>query len=84
MLFAVHLDALGWIDDDRNPRPDVDFKTPEQGAATQTRAATSPQLDGQGGVYCEDCDIAEIAPGGEPFNGGVCSYAVDPEQTAGL
>ena len=36
----------------------VEFKTPEQGAATATWCATSPQLDGMGGVYCEDCDIA--------------------------
>ena len=76
--------ALGWIDEAGNPAPDIDFKTPEQGAATQTWAATSPQLEGRGGVYCEDCDIAEIAPEGEPFHGGVCSYAVDPEQAVRL
>ena len=76
--------ALGWLDDEGNPRPGLNFKTPGQGAATQVWAATSPQLDGQGGVYCEDCDIAEIAPAGEPFSGGVCSYAVDPEQATRL
>src|SRR5882724_4580562 len=37
-------------------------KTSEQGAATQVWAATSPQLAGLGGVYCEDCDVAEPAP----------------------
>ena len=35
------------------------FKTAEQGAATSVWCATSPQLDGMGGVYCEDVDIAE-------------------------
>jgi NAD(P)-dependent dehydrogenase (short-subunit alcohol dehydrogenase family) len=52
-------------------------KTPEEGAATQVWAATSPQLDGLGGVYLEDCDIAEPAPadGGRE---GVKDYAVDP------
>lgn len=33
-------------------------KTPQQGAATQVWCATSPLLDGLGGVYCEDCNIA--------------------------
>ena len=76
--------AAGWFDENGNPNPDIGIKTPEQGAATQTWAATSPQLDGLGGVYCEDCDIAEIAPEGTEFRGGVCNYAVDPEQAARL
>jgi NAD(P)-dependent dehydrogenase (short-subunit alcohol dehydrogenase family) len=52
-------------------------KTPEEGAATQVWAATSPQLDGLGGVYLEDCDIAGPAPadGGRE---GVKDYAIDP------
>jgi NAD(P)-dependent dehydrogenase (short-subunit alcohol dehydrogenase family) len=73
----------GWIDEDGNlVRPDV-FKTPEQGAATQVWAATSPRLDGMGGVYLEDCDIAEPAPadGGRT---GVKDWASDPEQAARL
>ncbi|WP_410572001.1 SDR family NAD(P)-dependent oxidoreductase [Amycolatopsis sp. cmx-4-61] len=52
-------------------------KTPEQGAATQVWAATSPQLDGLGGVYLEDCDIAEPAPA-DGTRTGVKDYAVDP------
>jgi NAD(P)-dependent dehydrogenase (short-subunit alcohol dehydrogenase family) len=76
--------AAGWIDADGNLNPDIGFKTPPQGAATQTWAATSPQLDGLGGVYLEDCDIAEICPDDQPFTGGVRSYAVDPEQAARL
>jgi len=35
------------------------FKTPAQGAATSVWCASNAQLDGLGGVYCEDCDIAE-------------------------
>jgi NAD(P)-dependent dehydrogenase (short-subunit alcohol dehydrogenase family) len=76
--------AFGWLDDDGKPIPDIGFKTPEQGAATQTWAATSPQLDGMGGVYLEDCDIAEVSPDGQEFTGGVRSYAVDPDQAARL
>ena len=75
--------AKGWIDEDGN-LANADFKTPEQGAATQVWAATSPQLAGMGGVYCEDCDITEAAPSGEPFTGGVLDYAIDPEDAARL
>ncbi|MFD9324848.1 SDR family NAD(P)-dependent oxidoreductase [Streptomyces sp. NPDC060065] len=73
----------GWIDEDgKLVNPDA-FKTPEQGAATQVWAATSPQLTGMGGVYCEDCDIAEPAPA-DGERTGVQAYAIDPEQAARL
>jgi NAD(P)-dependent dehydrogenase (short-subunit alcohol dehydrogenase family) len=73
----------GWIDEDGNVISQPGFKTPEQGAATQVWAATSPQLDGMGGVYCEDCDIAE--PTTEPdAPSGVRPYATDPAQAARL
>ena len=55
--------ALGWKNAD-GTIPDMVkamFKTPEQGASTTVWAATSPRLDGKGGVYCEDCDIAKMA-----------------------
>ena len=42
----------------REPRRQL--KTPEQGAATSVWCATSPQLEGKGGVYCMDADIAEV------------------------
>ncbi|MGW4676308.1 SDR family NAD(P)-dependent oxidoreductase [Streptomyces sp. NPDC004324] len=73
----------GWIDENGVPlNPDA-FKSPAQGAATQVWAATSPQLDGLGGVYCEDCDIAEVTPErGERT--GVREYAIDREQAARL
>ncbi|MFI5756949.1 SDR family NAD(P)-dependent oxidoreductase [Streptomyces sp. NPDC051569] len=74
--------AAGWIDEDGKPL-NPSFKSPEQGAATQVWAATSPELDGAGGVYCEDCDIAEPAGDGE-FTGGVRAYATDPGQAARL
>ena len=63
-----------------SPRP-VEYKTPRQGAATQVWAATSPRLAGMGGVYCEDCDIAELADAGA---NGVAARAVDPERAARL
>jgi NAD(P)-dependent dehydrogenase (short-subunit alcohol dehydrogenase family) len=53
--------AAGWIGADGSPAPGL-FKTPEQGAATQVWAATSPQLDAHGGDYCADCHITEDGP----------------------
>jgi NAD(P)-dependent dehydrogenase (short-subunit alcohol dehydrogenase family) len=76
--------ASGWITDDGtvNER----FKTPEQGAATSVWAATSPQLEGMGGVYCEDCDIAEPTAVGSPEARvrGVDAHAIDRTDAARL
>ncbi|MFC5747022.1 SDR family NAD(P)-dependent oxidoreductase [Actinomadura rugatobispora] len=68
--------ASGWMDEEGNSL--FDWKSPEQGAATQVWAATSPQLDGMGGVYLEDCDIAEVWTDDAPPGTGVQPYAVDP------
>ena len=73
--------SAGWIDADGNVI-DPTFKTPSQGAATQLWAATSPQLDGMGGLYCEDCDVAERTIDGKP--GGVSDYAIDPAEAERL
>lgn len=54
------------------------LKTIEQGAATSVWCATSPQLDGMGGVYCEDCDIAEAVPADFSGQSGVRPWAMDP------
>ena len=84
-LEREELVALGFMDEEGNPR--VAFKTPEQGAATSVWAATSPQLDGMGGVYCVDCDIAELLPEDAkmaPAGGGVFPHAVDREAAARL
>jgi NAD(P)-dependent dehydrogenase (short-subunit alcohol dehydrogenase family) len=83
--------ALGWVDEDGNPGPAAaSLKTPEQGAATETWAATSPQLAGKGGVYLEDCDVAGVVDESGSVDGrggrrnGVMPYAIDPEQAARL
>ncbi len=73
--------AAGWIDADGNAI-DPTFKTPEQGAATQVWAATSPQLAGLGGLYCANCDIASISDDGAETS--VRAYAVDPDEAARL
>ncbi|MGK2876235.1 MAG: SDR family NAD(P)-dependent oxidoreductase [Nocardioides sp.] len=68
---------LGWIDAAGNVIG-ADFKTPSQGAATGIWAATSPLLEGRGGLYLEDCDIASVADrGGTMDEGGVKPYALD-------
>lgn len=54
------------------------FKTVEQGAATSVWCATSRQLDGLGGVYCEDCDVAVRTPAEDLTADGVRDWAIDP------
>lgn len=51
------------------------FKTVPEGAATQVYAATSGELDGHGGVYLEDCGIAEASAGDRAW--GVEPHAAD-------
>lgn len=51
------------------------FKTIPQGAATTCFTATEASLKGKGGVYCEDCHVAEVDD--ENPAGGVRSYALD-------
>lgn len=76
--------AMGWIDDEGTINEG--FKSPTQGASTSLWAATSPLLDGHGGVYCEDCDIAaEVDPESPTARFfGVNSHAIDPGAAARL
>ena len=71
------------------------FKTIGQGAATSVLVATSPQLEGIGGRYFEDCNQAPVLTG-DPTDrtgpgsyrplegGGVADYALDPENARRL
>lgn len=52
------------------------LKTIPQGAATTVWCATSPLLQDIGGVYCEDCDVAELNVGNSP-GAGVKPYSLD-------
>jgi NAD(P)-dependent dehydrogenase (short-subunit alcohol dehydrogenase family) len=54
------------------------LKTPEQGAATSVLLATSPQLEGIGGRYFEDCNEAQVIERRGAGISGVAPYAVDP------
>ncbi|MEE6261889.1 SDR family NAD(P)-dependent oxidoreductase [Plantactinospora sonchi] len=68
--------------------PESGRKTPEQGASTIVWCATAPQLDGVGGVYCENNEVSplltvpdetiDVMTGRVETAVGVMSYAVDP------
>jgi NAD(P)-dependent dehydrogenase (short-subunit alcohol dehydrogenase family) len=54
-------------------------KNTQQGAATSVLLATSPQLEGVGGRYFEDCNEAPtVSRRPDNFGGGVAPYAIDP------
>ncbi len=84
------LTAAGVLDEQGKPvrDPSRQLKTVGQGAATQVWCATSPQLDGMGGVYCENADIApvmmerpdEMDMADTMRLKGVVPYAIDPER----
>jgi NAD(P)-dependent dehydrogenase (short-subunit alcohol dehydrogenase family) len=61
------------------------YKTPEQGAATSVLVATSPQLEGIGGRYFENCNEATVleTPDADAA-AGVAAYALDPENAERL
>ncbi len=67
--------AMGWYDAAGTLNPL--FKTTEQGAATSVWCATSPLLDGMGGVYCEDCNLGELAGDPPPRASGVWPHVRD-------
>ena len=86
--FAVHPGAIltdlgrhmseGDMDDlkGRSTSAEFSFKSRGAGAATSTWAATAPELAERGGLYLEDCGIAEAREEGP---GGVNPWALDPE-----
>lgn len=78
--------ALGWKNADGTIPPAVAaiFKSPEQGASTSVWAATSAQLDGMGGVYCEDCDVAKLGDENSQRWEHVRTWACDNDDAARL
>jgi len=61
-LPADFIKNSGFLDDEGKfiVEPESGFKSIPQGAATSVFGAVSPKLDGLGGVYLEDVDIAPI------------------------
>ncbi len=72
------------------------YKTTAQGAATSVLVATTPQLEGIGGRYFEDCNEAPVFGATSPESshdpgshrpvqeGAVAAYALDPENATRL
>ncbi|MGV1872579.1 oxidoreductase [Agrobacterium rosae] len=79
-LSKEEIDSFDVYDEngDRRVDPSRDLKSPEQGAATSVWAATRPELDGIGGVYCEDCEVALPQDRAEG-NKGVAPWAMDAD-----
>ncbi|MEO0463102.1 MAG: SDR family NAD(P)-dependent oxidoreductase [Pseudomonadota bacterium] len=74
--------AMALVERVTSAEPDFAWKTEAQGAATQVWAATAEELEGQGGVYCEDCHVAQIDDAS--MVSGVRSYALDPARAERL
>ncbi len=81
--------ALGWMQEDGSPTELVKnfFKTPDQGSSTTLWCATNEKLNGIGGVFCEDCDIAkrksEIEESMQRYF-GVADWAIDHNEASRL
>jgi NAD(P)-dependent dehydrogenase (short-subunit alcohol dehydrogenase family) len=73
------LRAAGLVDEQGRLPADARLKTIEQGAATIVWCAASLQLEGMGGVYCEDADIAHPVAADSTEDGGVKPWAIDPD-----
>jgi NAD(P)-dependent dehydrogenase (short-subunit alcohol dehydrogenase family) len=78
---ADRLREMGYIDAEGKAiiDPANNKKTIPQGAATQVWCAVSPTLDGMGGVYCENSNIAKAEPAESKELLGVRPWAHDPE-----
>lgn len=78
--------ALGWTDADGNISEQVKdmFKSTTQGCSTTLWAATSDALADTGGLYCEDCDVANLATEDSPRFFDVAPWAVNEESAMKL
>ena len=63
--------------------PAFEWKTIPQGAATSCWAGVVAPSDLVGGLYCEDCHVAELTEN-DDIRAGVRAYALDPEHAKAL
>ncbi|WP_435357856.1 SDR family NAD(P)-dependent oxidoreductase [Emticicia sp. SJ17W-69] len=70
---------MGFLDAQGNLLPEVaaSLKSIPRGAATTVWCATSTFLNEISGVYCEDCNIANLATEETKFQSGVMPYALN-------
>jgi hypothetical protein len=59
------------------------LKSVAAGAAPTVYTATAPELEGRGGLYLEDCGVANVDDA-EDAAGGGRSYALDPDDARRL
>lgn len=85
-LSLADMQAMGFRDESGNIPENSKYlyKSVEQGAATTIWCATSPLLEPLGGVYCEDCNIAQAVPGDWKERNGVLPWACDAENAERL
>lgn len=78
--------AMGWLDEQGNVSELAStlFKTTTQGCSTSLWCGTSAQLVGRGGLYCEDCDVAELMTADTPRFSHVAPWAVDDDNAIRL
>lgn len=87
--FSVHPGRIGstglmrYMSHEEKGTGGSEVTTAEQGSATSVWCATNPQLEGKGGVYCMNVDIANVIPA-DSVNGelkqvmtGVLPWAID-------
>ncbi len=80
------MQALGWTDADGNlsEQAAAMFKSTMQGCSTSLWAATSEALADTGGLYCEDCDVANLATEDSPRFFDVAPWAVNEDSASRL
>jgi NAD(P)-dependent dehydrogenase (short-subunit alcohol dehydrogenase family) len=83
-LSLEDLRAIGWFDEEGHQTNLLDWKTPEQGAATSVWAAAGQELEGIGGRYLEDCQEAAPREPETPRSHGYLPYALDPDRAERL
>jgi hypothetical protein len=64
--------------------PPVQYKSIPQGAATSVWAGLVANAEAVGGLYCEDCHVAERVPADSTLRTGVRPYALDPKRAKAL
>ena len=86
-LLLEEMVALGWLNEDGelSEMAAAAFKSATQGASTTLWCATNPKLNGIGGVYCENCDVAEREKDGPNARYvGVADWAIDTDEARRL
>ena len=63
--------------------PAFEWKTIPQGAATSVWSGIVASAEAVGGLYCEDCHVAEVVDS-QDLRGGVQPYALDAEHAKAL